>query len=104
MQFAFDKDGNMRAVDNPLIADMNLGAGEKRRASHVVPTNHLLRGAFYVLRRWFGETGRVAGFTRRWPCRWTVNLTPVGGTLIGPFYSRDAAIAYEVAWVERHVL
>jgi hypothetical protein len=33
------------------------------------------------------------------PGRWTADLSPVGGPVLGPFPDRDAALAAEVAWL-----
>jgi hypothetical protein len=37
--------------------------------------------------------------------RWDADMTPVGGPAsLGPFNSRQAALAAEIAWLEREVL
>ena len=36
--------------------------------------------------------------------QWTADLSPVGGPMLGPFDTRSAALAAEVAYIEDHVL
>jgi hypothetical protein len=36
--------------------------------------------------------------------RWTADLSPAGGPLLGPFERRSQALAAEVAWLETHWL
>ena len=36
--------------------------------------------------------------------RWTADLGPVGGPVLGPFALRSEALAAEVAWLEAHRL
>jgi len=36
--------------------------------------------------------------------RWTADLSPVGGPLLGPFLFRSQAIKAEIAWLECHWL
>ncbi len=73
-----------------------------KRVSHVEPINILLRVAFRCLRICFGEYGKVAAWTRLWPCRWQVNFSPIGGKLFrvdengNPFQGRRQAIDFEV--------
>ena len=37
-------------------------------------------------------------------CRWQADLSPVGGPILGPFATRRAALAAEIAWLEANVL
>lgn len=66
-----------------------------KRASHVEPANFWGRWAFRLFRRLFGDKGRVATWTRTWDVQWEVDLSPIGGPRIGPFYPRSKAIAEE---------
>ncbi len=76
-----------------------------KRASHVEPVNILMRVAFKTLRKVFGEYGKVSDFTRMWPCRWRVNLSPVGGPVVPvDFASRDSAIEFEIDWLNHNFL
>jgi hypothetical protein len=74
------------------------------RASHVVPISRPKRWAFRLFRRLFGETGRVAAWTRTWRGPWRVDLGPSAGPVIQPFNDRLAAIDAEVAWLNQHLL
>lgn len=98
--------GNIHFIDNPRFSTLkNEGRFAKRRASHVEPANRVLRWLFHVLRRWFGEDGAVAAFTRGWPCAWRVNLTPSGGEILdGVYRNRQDAIDAEVQWLQTHKL
>ena len=42
----------------------------KERYSEIVPKNKLLRLFFRLLRRFFGEEGKVSNWTRGWACVW----------------------------------
>jgi hypothetical protein len=101
-----DTDANVRFLvptsgESPFIESGTL----VRRASHVEPWQPVLRLAFYALRAVFGESGQVAEFTRKWDCRWRVNLSPVNGPVIPiEFANRDMAIAFEIDWLERNFL
>ena len=71
-----------------------------QRASHVEPVSRTLRAVFHTLRHLFGEKGRVAQFTRLWPCLWQVDLSPVGGPVLDATYrNRQAAIDAEIVWL-----
>lgn len=65
-------------------ADIFLECGEviTRRASHVEPAPRYERWAFHLLRTLFGETGRVADWTRGWKTLWRINTKPVGGPIL----------------------
>jgi len=62
-----------------------------------------------LLRKLFGESGRVAQWTRQWHCRWRVSFAPLGGSthLLDkagrPFEDRAEALACEAeilaAWM-----
>jgi hypothetical protein len=76
-----------------------------RRASHVEPVNRLARLCFYLARRTFGDTGRVANLTRRYPGLWRVNLAPIDGPVLPGVYSiRSEAIQAEVSYLEENFL
>lgn len=36
--------------------------------------------------------------------RWTADLAPVGGPVLGPFEQRSSALAAEIAWLREHWL
>lgn len=50
----------------------------RQRFSEIVPANPVKRAVFRLLRKLFGEEGRVSDWTRRWLCVWTATI------LIGP--------------------
>lgn len=104
MRIVIDHDGTTRFIHNDLLDAHALGAASVRRASHVLPQNRVLRAVFRRLRDTFGETGIVAACTRRWPCLWIADLSPVNGPSFGPFRVRAEAIAAEVDWLERNWL
>lgn len=81
----------------PLTA---LGHATIERASHVVPTGFWQRMAFKVLRRLFGDDGKAAAFTRGWRCSWYADM--VGGERLGPYATREAALAAERDWIREH--
>jgi hypothetical protein len=92
-------------VDEPEAAQYAGGlvaGGRTRRASHVWPAGIMRRLAFRVLRVAFGERGVVAGWTRRWRGEWVVQV--IGGERLGPFLSRDEAIAAEIAYLNERIV
>jgi hypothetical protein len=71
-----------------------------KRASHILPWHPVLRVLFIVIRAMFGEYGKMAAFTRTWPCYWQVDLSPVGGPIVPvEWASRQSAIDFEVGWL-----
>lgn len=69
--------GQVRFVYDELIDLKSLGSIHIRRGSYVEPDA-------------FG--------------RWTADLGPVGGAVLGPFEHRCSALAAEVAWLHAHWL
>jgi len=104
MQIAIAADGTTRFIHNDVLDAKALGAASIQRASHVLPRNRLLRALFRWLRDTFGETGIVAACTRRWPCLWVADMSPIGGGQYGPFRKRADAIRFEIAYIEKHWL
>jgi len=49
---------------------------EKKRVSHIYPQNFILRTIFKMLRKLFGDNGKVADWTRSWKCKWQVEILP----------------------------
>ncbi|HBO44912.1 MAG TPA: hypothetical protein DD670_13485 [Planctomycetaceae bacterium] len=77
MQLLIESGGRIRCVYGEKI-DLNvLGPLKIRRASHVEPDH----------------TGR-----------WSADLTPVGGPVLGPYSSRGEALAAENDWLEQNWL
>jgi len=52
----------------------------KVRASVIVPDSFIKRAWFKLLRRVFGDDGRVAQWTRHWKGPWTVVILSTGQT------------------------
>jgi hypothetical protein len=98
-------DGVMRFLVSPETEGMITDASTVRRASHVEPVSPGLRVLFHGLRMLFGEYGRMASFTRAWPCYWRVNLSPIGGPVLpGVWRDRADAIAAEVEHLNAHFI
>lgn len=67
-------DGTVSAVSDETAEAIarTLGRTSKRRASHVLPEHPGKQIAFVILRKLFGETGRVADWCRSWRGPWEV--------------------------------
>ena len=78
------------------------GTLSRRRASVVEPVGRLARALFRAIRGRSADDSAAAAFTRVWPVRWRVAI--VNGPTFGPFWSRRAAIAAEVRWLEENRL
>lgn len=73
-----DPNGTIRLIyEDDLRGLLQVGQGKVTRASHVEPT--------------------VDG-------RWTADLTPVNGPVLGPFETRAEALQTEVSYLIAHVL
>jgi hypothetical protein len=70
-------DGTARCVYGEVIDLHALGDPTVTRASHVEPTSD---------------------------GRWTADLSPVSGPILGPFERRSDALAAEVHWLDKHWL
>jgi len=101
LTIAIRPDGSVQFID-PAAGQFVEGNASKRRASHVLPAGLVRRAAFILLRWCFGEAGAVSDWTRGWNCPWVVRI--VNGPHAGPFEKRQAAIDWEVDWIERNVL
>ena len=102
---SIDASGTARFLVNSDSAGLLTLDCTVKRASRVEPVSFTLRACFYLLRVLFGETGKVSDFTRNWPCKWRVNLAPVGGPVMPvDFAKRSTAIEYEIAWLEKYFL
>ena len=100
-----ETDGTLQFLNTPHLRPLlDEGTSQVRRASHVEPMARLPRLFFHLLRRVFGEQGRVAQWTREWPVVWQVNLAPSAGPILKDFVDRDAAIAAEICWLNINVL
>jgi hypothetical protein len=77
MKLLVKPDGTVRAIYDEAIDLAVLGRPTIIRASHVEPS----------------QEGR-----------WTADLSPVGGPVLGPFGRRGEALEAEHDWLERHWL
>jgi len=77
MELLIDSAGSVRCVYAEAIDLHEMGLLTINRGSHVEPT----------------EDGR-----------WTADLAPVNGPVLGPFVTRSEALAAEVAWLREHWL
>jgi len=77
MDLIVDRRGTVRAVYGECIDLASLGTQHITRASHVEPA---LDG------------------------RWTADMRPVSGPVLGPFGRRSEALEAEHAWLERNLL
>lgn len=77
MELVVTPAGEIRCVYGETLDLRSLGRTEIRRGSHVEPD----------------ENGR-----------WTADLGPVGGPVLGPFEHRYSALAAEIAWLNEHWL
>ena len=71
------KDGTIEWLHPPPFP-LAVRQVSRQRFSEILPVNPVKRAAFRVLRRLFGETGRVAAWTRSWAVLWRAEI------LIGP--------------------
>ena len=102
---AITADGTLRFLSTPETACLITADTVTRRASNVEPVNPALRRLFYTLRILYGDKTAAAEFTRVWPCRWRVNLAPVGGPILrGSWYNRSEAIKAEIVWLNANFI
>lgn len=78
MQIVIKPDGNARCIYSEQLNLTALGRVSIRRGSHVEPTDDR--------------------------SRWTADLTPVNGPILGPFNRRSGALRAEFRWLESHWL
>lgn len=80
----------------PFIPVINV---KRRRLSHVTPAFAPIRlPLFKLLRRVFGDRGRVAAWTRTWRGPWKVKIVATGEWSL--FEKRSDAIAWEMEQVQ----
>ena len=84
-EVTFIIDDSGRAVYILTEAAKTLDFSEKPpalRASHVLPDSLALRLAFRGVRALVSDDSRIAAWSRTWPCRWMVDMSPVGGGVL----------------------
>lgn len=78
MNITIQPNGTMTYIYSDDMLDlMEEGTSTTRRVSHVEP-----------------HTSRSSGI------RWTADMSPVGGPMLGPYRSREDALEAEVRWLE----
>lgn len=88
--------GGARALYSPQAHQLlsAIGTVQTRRASHVEPSGSLRpEAASWLLQG--GTTPLAEG-------AWWADLLPVDGPVLGPFETRDAAVAAELVWLQDH--
>lgn len=78
--------------DTPPV-DLPLGPSVRLRVSTIRPVRFLKRMAFVFFRTVFGETGRVAAFTRTWSGPWRAVILATRQSAV--FEKRAEAIRWE---------
>jgi len=71
---------------------------ERKRVSHIYPQNIILRTIFKVLRKLFGDNGKIADWTRNWKCKWQVEILDENKSkkkIFKGFKDRKTAIDFE---------
>lgn len=100
MVIQIDSVGNTTGIKSDLTEKLKLP--NRQRVSHVEPVNRLARWLFHQIRSRVDDESKAAAFTRLWPCRWRARIFE--GPTLGPFWSRRAAIAAEVMWINYSLL
>jgi hypothetical protein len=73
--FVIDSDGRtLFLVSECMEGSSLLEYAKIARASHVEPATLFKRLTFHILRRIFGEYGKVGNWTRTWKCLWRVRI------------------------------
>lgn len=91
------------------IGEQTLGLSDyfthasSRRVSHIEPCSRWLRVLFHLIRRMVKDDSAMAGATRRWSCRWRVNMRLSGGPVFGCFDNRADAIKAEHDWLNSNL-
>lgn len=100
-----NEDGSVAMIDSPAAREIAaaLGTSVVNRASHVEPCNRILRTLFHFIRTRVSDESRLAAWTRRWRCDWQITLSDAfgGTTLPERFHDRQAAIAFEIEYVNQ---
>ena len=86
-------DGCLRTLGGDNLPLEGLGVVHKRRASHILPLNNPKRAVFRLLRRVFGEKGRVAAWTRTWRGPWEAHILATGERFVS--WNRQSCLDWE---------
>lgn len=86
----FKSDGTFETIGVPFVPHTVIST---RRISHILPVNPVKRAAFRLLRRLFGDAGKVSAWTRNWAGPWEVIMIGNGERFTHP--SRAVCLAWE---------
>ena len=108
--FIVSKKGQLRGIYSPELQTIaeTLGPVQIRRASHVEPSTELSLEAHAAVVQRAVEIGSspdsdILLRALDTPGRWWADMTPVTPNLVlGPFWTRDEALAAESAWLAEH--
>lgn len=81
------KNGSLETFDGDFRLEEIFEVKKVERVSHIVPKNIILRMVFRLIRKLFGDKGKMADWTRKWNVEWIV--------IFGPFTERKEAIIFE---------
>lgn len=70
IQFRLNSAGRIQFLTKPPVPFL-LSNCIRARFSEIVPVNPVLFIVFRAIRLFFGESGRMAQWTRGWKCKWT---------------------------------
>lgn len=93
----FKGDGTIETIGVPPLPCIVI---TKRRISHILPRHPLKRAAFILLRRLFGEDGKVSGWTRSWSGPWTATML-IGNGEHFTHASRAECVRWEIEVANR---
>ena len=108
LAFTVDDDGKVTFVYHPNDTQTKrimalLGSiCQDQRAGYVWPLNFALRTAFRLLRKMFGNRGKVADWTRTWHCRWGVWDAETMSQLPYSYPTHLDAVTAEIEWSLQH--
>jgi len=88
------KDGkSVEFIEGQSSLDLPLGNGRRTRLSHIRPEKFWKKAAFILLRKVFGDRGRIAEWSRTWRCEWRCTIITTGDSAV--FENRQAAVDWE---------
>lgn len=73
----------------------------KRRVSEILPKGLVKRIAFRILRRTFGDVGKVSEWTRQWQGPWVATILATGER--STWNTRADALAWEIEVINGHL-
>jgi hypothetical protein len=92
--------GAITTIGDPLPEIASLGTVQRKRISHIRPVDQPKRALFILLRRLFGDRGRVAAWTRTWEGPWEVQFIHQPEWRCAVFFDRNNAVDWELTMAE----